>query len=81
MSSFTVHNILAGTLRLVLWHIMATFSLCSSIGVRDLVSYPYITTGRIIVLYMLIFKFSDTGKETERSEVNGSKHYLNLICS
>jgi hypothetical protein len=30
-------------------------------------------------MYILIFTFSDTGKETKGSEVNGSKRYLNLI--
>ena len=33
-----------------------TLNLCSSISVRDQVSHPYKTTGRIIVLYILIFK-------------------------
>jgi hypothetical protein len=34
-------------------------------------------TGKIIVLYILI-KFLD---RTEDSELNGSKHSLNLVCS
>ena len=33
------------------------FSLHSSLNVRDHVSQPYSTTGNIIVLYILIFKF------------------------
>ena len=34
-----------------------TLSLDSSLNVRDQVSQPYSTTGNIIVLYILIFKF------------------------
>jgi hypothetical protein len=34
-------------------------SLCSSLNIRDQVSRPYRTTGKIIVLYILIFKFFD----------------------
>jgi len=30
---------------------------CSSLSVRDQVSYPYKTTGKIMVLYALTFKF------------------------
>src|SRR5215510_3098902 len=37
-----------------------TLSLCSSLNVSDQVSHPYKTTGRIIVLYILIFKFLDS---------------------
>src|SRR5215468_6003820 len=36
-----------------------TLSLCSSLSVRDQVSHPYKTTGKIIVLYALIFVFLD----------------------
>jgi hypothetical protein len=32
-----------------------TLSLCSSLSVRDQVSHPYRTTGKVIVLYTLIF--------------------------
>jgi hypothetical protein len=32
---------------------------CSSLNVRDQVSHPYRTTGKIIVLYILIFTFFD----------------------
>src|SRR5215471_6846672 len=37
-----------------------TLSLCSSLNVSDQISHPYKTTGRIIVLYILIFKFLDS---------------------
>jgi hypothetical protein len=35
--------------------LLNTLSLCSSLNVRDQVPHPYRTTGRIIVLYILIF--------------------------
>jgi hypothetical protein len=34
-----------------------TLSLCSSISITDYVSHPYRTTGKIILLYILIFMF------------------------
>jgi hypothetical protein len=43
-----------------------TFSLCSSINVRDNVSHPYRTTGKIIVLYILTFTFFDSRREDKR---------------
>jgi hypothetical protein len=40
-----------------------TLSLCSSLNVRDQVSHPYKTTGRIMVLYILTFIFLDSRRE------------------
>jgi hypothetical protein len=41
-------------------------SLCSSLSVRDQVSHPYKTTGRITVLYILTFIFLDSRRDDKR---------------
>jgi polysaccharide pyruvyl transferase WcaK-like protein len=46
---FLVPNILLSAL------FSNTLNLCSSISVRDQVSHPYKTTGKIMISYILIF--------------------------
>jgi hypothetical protein len=58
-----------------------TLSLCSSHKEGDHISCPYKATGKILVLYMLWYKFWERRWEDKYSELNGSKHSPNLICS
>jgi hypothetical protein len=51
--------------------------------VRDQILHPYKTTGKITVLYIVIFMFFFLrgDMKVKDSELNGSKHSPNLICS
>jgi hypothetical protein len=60
-SSLLDPNILLSTL------FSNTLSICSSLSVRDQVSHPYKTIGKITVLYILIFVFLDSKLEDTRS--------------
>jgi hypothetical protein len=56
--------------------------LCSFLSMRYHVSHPYKTTGKIIVLCILIYICSLIGDEkTKDSELHNSKHSLNLMWS
>jgi len=55
-------------------------SLCSSLNKRDQVSYPYKTTGKIIVLYILIFTILEAMWKTKDFALNYSKYSLPAIC-
>ena len=58
-SYFSGPNILLNTL------FSNTLSLRSSLNVRDQVSHPYKTTGKIIITYIFIFKFLDSNLENK----------------
>ena len=58
-------------LKLTLWG----YGLQSPLNVRDHASQPYSTTGSIIVLYILIFKFL----EVEKTRVFGLNNKMNFL--
>ena len=58
-----------------------TLSLRPSLNVSDQVSHPYKTTGKVIVLCILIFKFLGSKGKTKESAPNVYKHSLTAICT
>jgi hypothetical protein len=72
-SSLLGPNILLSTL------FSNALSLGSSLNVKDQVSHPYRTTGKNIVLYILLFTFSTAGEKTKGTGLNVSKHNQNLM--
>jgi hypothetical protein len=55
----TISSYLLGPNILLSTPFSKTLSLCSSLKVREQVSHPYSTTGKITVLYILIFIHMD----------------------
>jgi hypothetical protein len=51
-------------------------NLCSSLRVRDQVSHPYKTRGKLQSLFILIVKFLD--RNAKDSEIIGTKYSLNI---
>ena len=56
-------------------------SLVTSLTKNDQVSQPHKTAGKIIFLYIFVFKFLLENWKTKDSALNYSKHSLNTICS
>jgi hypothetical protein len=70
--------------------LLNTHSLCSSLNVRDQVSHQYRTTGKIIVLYILIFTLVDNRRGDKRFRIqffialfilpHTSLDFRNVLC-
>jgi len=58
-----------------------TLSLRSSRNVSDRFSHPYRTTGKIIILCIVIFKFLYSNLEGRDSAPNDSKRSVTFVCS
>jgi hypothetical protein len=56
-----------------------TFSLCSFLNVRDQVSHPYRTIGKIIGLYIPIFMCLDSSREDKRFLTENDFNYIPVI--
>jgi hypothetical protein len=55
-------------------------SLCSSLNVRDHVSHPHWTTGKIIVLHIPFFNFLDSRREDKWPRTDWWQLFINLIA-
>jgi hypothetical protein len=55
----TSHHFISLWSKYSLQHPVLKHNLCSSLNVRDQISHPYRTTGKIIILYTLILCFSE----------------------
>jgi hypothetical protein len=56
-----------------------TLSLCSSLNARDQVSHPYRSTGKIIVLYILILALFDSRREDRRFWTESNLYFNNYF--
>jgi hypothetical protein len=54
-----------------------TLSLCPFLNVRDQVSHPYRTTGKIIVFCILIFKLFDSRREDNNNDNSNNNNNNN----
>ena len=83
VSSTPVTSTLLGPNILISTLFSNTLSLRSSLNLNasNQVSHPHKTTGKIIVLYILIFKFWIANWKTKDSAQNESKHLLTSVCS
>jgi hypothetical protein len=57
-----------------------TLKLCSFLSVKDQVSHPYKTIGKIMFLHILISTFFREATGKQKTEQNDSNHFPNLIC-